>query len=166
MNRKPIIALGALLAMSTAALAQTDAPQPVPDPATPEAAPMAAPTGLINQQAENQVLVTEYIGADVYDTNGEQVADISDLILDEQHRLVGFIIATGGFLGVGEHNVGVALGDLTESTEPAGFTIATSREQLEAAPEFKTLAAMEAERLQQQQQQQPMTTPAPQPPAQ
>jgi sporulation protein YlmC with PRC-barrel domain len=170
MDRKSIVALAGLLVVSAAALAQTEAPTPTPGPADAQTAPMAPASGLINEQAEGQMLVSDYMGADVLDANGEQIGDISDLILDEQHKVVGFVIATGGFLGVGAHNVGVALGDLTVSTDPKGFTIATSREELEAAPEFKTLAAIEAEReaqmLQQQQQQQPPTTPAPQPPAQ
>ena len=110
----------------------------------PATGAMDAATGLINKQEENRVLVSEYDGADVYDSNGEQIGEIADLILDDQNKLVGFVVATGGFLGVAEHSVGVALGELTELTDPEGFTIATSREQLEAAPEFLTLEAAEA----------------------
>jgi hypothetical protein len=179
MQSKAVIVIGTLLAMSTAAIAQTarETPQPLPQPMpeatapAPEAAPSGPAAGVIAEQSSGQSLGSELIGADVLDATGEQVGDIEDVILDEANQLVGVVVATGGFLGIGKRSVGVELDMLKPSTEPVGYVISLSRAELEAAPPFMTVAAIEAQReaeiLQQQQMQQqaqpPISTPAPVP---
>jgi hypothetical protein len=192
MQIKPFLAMGALLTLSTAALAQNDprlpvpnprgapvteapatgtAPAPAPEASMPVEQPAMATGEFIEQQGANETLATDLMGKDVLDSGGQQIAKISDLILDEQSRVVGVVLATGGFLGIGEHNVGVRLNQLTPNPKAAGYVVSLSREAIEAAPGFKTLADAEAERdsqmLQQQQQQSPApVSPAPAVPAQ
>lgn len=207
MQGKPLIALGALLLMSTAALAQTaaEAPQPPPLPLhqpvpeamapAPEAAPVAPATGpgdlakpaetapaeiaaapseaakgIIAEQDQGQVLGSDLLGAEVVDLAGEKVGTVKDLILDGQ-QLTGVVVTVGGFLGMGATDVGLGIGELTPTDDGGAFSVAMSREQLEAAPPFMTLAMIESEReadrmrqQQMQQQAQPpiSTLPAPQ----
>jgi sporulation protein YlmC with PRC-barrel domain len=184
MQTKPFVVVGALLAMSTAAWAQTVQPDPnlpVPNPApvTEPAAPAATAlpvdqpkmaTGqFIEQQQATQTLASDLIGRNVLDSAGQQIAKISDLIFDDQSKIVGVVLATGGFLGIGEHSVGVELNQLTPNPEATGYVVALSRESIEGAPAFKTLAAAAAERdaeMLRQQSAQPPAAPAPVAPAQ
>lgn len=162
-------------------------PAPAPDstgttmtqPAAPPAATMAQPaapttdmpvnqpkiaTGqFIEEQQAEQTLATDLMGQNVLDGSGQQIAKISNLILDKESKIVGVVLATGGFLGIGEHNVGVELNQLTPNPKADGYVVDLSREAIENAPEFKTLAAATAARDAEmlRQQQQPGATPAP-----
>lgn len=168
-------------------------PAPAPDgtgttttqPAAPPAATMAQPappatdmpvnqpkisTGqFIEEQKAEQTLATDLMGQNVLDGSGQQIAKISDLILDNESKIVGVVLATGGFLGIGEHNVGVELNQLTPNPKADGYVVDLSRDAIENAPEFKTLAtataARDAEMLRQQQQPGASPTPAVPPPA-
>lgn len=192
MYRKPILVLGTLMAMSTAAvaqMAQPDATLPVPNPGAPGAAVEAAPgaaapmpteavrtplpgdqpkmaTGqFIPHQQASQTLASDLIGKNVLDSTGQQIAKVSDIILDEQSRIAGVILATGGFLGIGEHNVGVELNQLTPNPESKGYVVNLSRDAIESAPPFKTLAAVQSERDAEILRQQQATPPVPASPA-
>jgi hypothetical protein len=185
--------MAAALAMSSTALAQTAQPDPNLPVPNPGGAPMTAPapaapaapadtaampvqqpkmaTGqFIEEQQANQTLATDLMGQKVLDGNGEQIATISDLIFDQDRRIAGVILATGGFLGIGEHNVGVELSDLEPIPDADGYVVDLSRDAIENAPAFKTLADAAAERdaemLRQQQEAQPQgVSPAPAVPA-
>ncbi len=181
-----LVAMGAALLMSTAAIAQSvqpDATLPVPNPgtgapaATPAPAATATPTmpvtqpamatgQFLDEQGADQTLATDLMGQKVLDRTGQQIATISDLILDQQSRITGVILATGGFLGIGEHNVGVELNQLTPNPNADGYVVDLSREAIEDAPAFKTLAAATAARDAEMLQQQGATpAPAVPPPA-
>jgi len=128
-------------------------------------------TGLMPQQQSTQMLASQLMGADVLDANNEQVGDIADLIIDENNQVVGIVVEVGGFLGMGAHSVGVAFSELAPSSDPSGYSIALTNEELRNAPAFKTFAEIEAEseaerlRLEQEQQMQQQQQPiAPQPP--
>ena len=197
--------MGAVLAMSTAALAQqvqpdatlpvpnpganqaVEQPAPAPDatgtmaqPAAPAAtmAQPAAPAGdmpvnqpkiatgqFIDEQQPDQTLASDLMGQKVLDGSGQQIATISDLILDKDSRVTGVILATGGFLGIGEHNVGVELNELTPNPKADGYMVDLSRESIEQATAFKTLAAATAARDAEMLRQQQGATPAPAIPA-
>jgi sporulation protein YlmC with PRC-barrel domain len=114
----------------------------------PETKPIdpASISGLIEVQGEDQQLASELLGSDVADPAGEAVGEISDLILDPERRLVGVVISTGGFLGIGEHTVGVEMAQVRPDAEGNLYTIDWTRAEIEAVPGFTTLAEQEAER--------------------
>jgi sporulation protein YlmC with PRC-barrel domain len=126
--------------------------------------------GLIETQAEGQRLASELIGSDVADGTGEAVGAVTDLILDDENQVIGAVISTGGFLGIGKHEVGVDIAQLQRDPAWDLYVIAWSREEIEAAPAFLTLAEQEAEReaelLRQQQMQQLEQQQAPADPSQ
>jgi hypothetical protein len=105
---------------------------------------------VITAQSENQVLSDSYIGASVVARSAEgteSVGKVSELLLDENDKIVGVVVDVGGFLGVGAKPVGLAWTGLSEEMSDGAVLLKTSlsREELEAAPEFKTLEAQQVE---------------------
>ena len=163
MNRKVLglIAAGAL-ALSLPAIAQ----QPAPDtkPGTPATPPAAAPTtpppaastpipvtpakavpipkGVFTiGQAQGQFLAKDrLIGSKVQNKDGQIIGDIEDLIIGPGNQVVGVIMGTGGFLGVGEKRIGVQLGAL-QITQKDGRQVVSlpqaSKDVLAAVPAYK-----------------------------
>ncbi|MBK8085389.1 MAG: PRC-barrel domain-containing protein [Devosia sp.] len=140
-------ALGALLA--GAAIAQ-DAPAPAETaPMETPAADAADPTvtsilasGYTVTDRDN--LATEIIGRQVYAsaaTDAEHIGDVDNLVIGENGDIAAVVIGVGGFLGIGEKHVAVNFSELEWVTTGDGterFVLATTREALEAAPDFRT----------------------------
>jgi sporulation protein YlmC with PRC-barrel domain len=93
-------------------------------------------------EEDNQFRSTKLVGHTVVNSNDETLGDINDLIISSEGDFEGVIIGVGGFLGIGEKDVGVRFQDLTitENVEAGDLklTLDTTREDLEAAPEFVT----------------------------
>ncbi|MDF2115115.1 PRC-barrel domain-containing protein [Roseiarcaceae bacterium H3SJ34-1] len=65
---------------------------------------------------------SKMIGVDVYDTAGEKVGDISEVLLDTSGKVAGYVIGVGGFLGMGTRDIMVTPEKLKFSTEPMRTT--------------------------------------------
>jgi sporulation protein YlmC with PRC-barrel domain len=87
-----------------------------------------------------EVRLSKLMQADVYNTAGEKIGDITEILLSPKHELAA-IIAVGGFLGMGEHNVGVDLKKLRlerrGDAEDFRFVFNASKEQLKALPAYR-----------------------------
>jgi hypothetical protein len=129
--------IGALLAsaVSLPALAQqSPPPAATPAPATrteTTAAPMAT-TG--------QWRASKLIGVDVYNEQNEKLGDIDELLVDASGKVTGVVIGVGGFLGMGQRDIMVAIDKLkfvnepvrtsatsTTTSQPAGNTTGSAR---------------------------------------
>lgn len=108
---------------------------------------------VITEQDERQTLTDDLIGMPVYtrseDTDSrDQIGSIQSLLLDAENRLTGVVVSIGGFLGFGAKSVALDW-DAVEVRQwgTSGFVanVEMTREDLEAAPEFKTLAQKQAE---------------------
>ncbi|ASS54253.1 PRC-barrel domain-containing protein [Rhizobium leguminosarum] len=148
-------------APTQAAPADPAAPKPMtPDVTKPAGdaaqAPAAAPTadtaqaGYLTEQSPDQVSANTYIGQSVYNGNNESIGSVNDLILKKDGGFVAAIVGVGGFLGIGEKNVAVPMEKITvaQNTQDGSVKLTTSEtsESLKAAPEFKTLAMLAAEK--------------------
>jgi len=138
-------ALGALLA--TGAIAQ-DAPAPaetapIETPATRPADPAASILASGYAATDRDNLATEIIGRQVYASaaaDAEHIGDVNNLVIGEDGGIAAVIIGVGGFLGIGEKNVAVTFSELdwvTAADNSERFVLATTREALEAAPDFR-----------------------------
>src|SRR5690606_7275814 len=100
--------------------------------------------GFVTEQDASQILATKYIGQTVYNAEDESIGKINDLVMDENGKVTAAIIGVGGFLGVGEKEVGVPIDSIEvrtgEGTE-VQLVMQATREELEAAPEFVDLDA-------------------------
>lgn len=144
----------AALALSLPAIAQQPAPAPAPAPATPPAATAPAPAApaakvaiprgvFVANQASNQYLARDrLIGAKVHNKDGIIIGDIEDLIVGPGNQIVGVVVGTGGFLGVGEKRIGVQLGALVIGQRDGKQYVSlpqATKDVLGALPAYKRL---------------------------
>ena len=88
-------------------------------------------------------LATEIIGRQVYSSqsdDAEHIGDINNLVIGDNGQVAAVVIGVGGFLGIGEKNVAVNYSELEwvvaeDNTER--YILPTSKEALEAAPDFR-----------------------------
>ena len=59
-------------------------------------------------------------GLTVYNNNDERVGDINELIVGRDGKIESIVLGVGGFLGIGEHDVGVPFGQVKFVEEPRG----------------------------------------------
>ncbi|MGV3650994.1 MAG: PRC-barrel domain-containing protein [Devosia sp.] len=142
--------------MSGAALAQTAPANTMEAPANTMTAPantmdstaMTADRPMVDiatgyTYADSDNLASRIIGSPVYSgpaDDAEQIGDITDLVLDMNGDVGAVIIGVGGFLGLGQKQVAVdfsALEMVVAADQTERFVVATTREALEAAPEFE-----------------------------
>jgi hypothetical protein len=145
-----------ILASASGALLAQNAPPPNPDPllepplvdATKEAPPKPI-AGQIIMQDKNTYLASALIGSWVHSPDNQTVGDVNDVIINPSGDVVGVVIGVGGFLGMGEKEVAVALNRMTisqsESFDSANVILNVSLAELEAAPAFKTAYAQKLE---------------------
>lgn len=145
---RTLLTTTAVAALLTAGAMAQDAPAKTEAPAATEAAP-AAPldtsilaSGYTVTDKDN--LATEIIGKQVYSSSAadaEHIGDVNNLVIGERGEVAAVIIGVGGFLGIGEKNVAVNYAELEWVTAEDGserFVLATTKEALETAPDFKT----------------------------
>ena len=97
----------------------TDPAQPT-EPATAEAEPPASPPpteAVIPAQAAGDVRAEKLIGMTVYDTNGDKVGAVKDILFNEQGQATGVVLSVGGVLGLGAKSGRPAV---ERSRHPAG----------------------------------------------
>ena len=111
------------------------------------------PEGVVRRQEDGQSLGANVIGSSVLNANGDSIGDINNLLIDKDNTVTAAVIGVGGFLGIGEKDVGLKMDQLTWDPQGLTFTTEVTQEQLEAAPNFQTLAARQAEEAAQQQTQ-------------
>jgi sporulation protein YlmC with PRC-barrel domain len=143
------------------------------EPATAEAETPATPPpteAVIPAQAASDVRAEKLIGMTVYDTNGDKVGQVKDILFNEQGQATGVVLSVGGVLGLGAKQVGLQWSEVDIQPDAEVAKIQYNKDQLEAAPDFKTQEAQKAEadaaQMQLQQQSAPTTTgttPAPAP---
>jgi len=106
------------------------------------------------QQKSSQMLASDIIGMSVKNGSGEKAQDIgkiTDLVLDQSKKTVNVLIGVGGFLGIGSKDVGVPLDKVQLDTGAKVAIVDMSKEQLEKAPAYVTLADKKAKEEAQQQ---------------
>lgn len=121
------------------------APAPDSTAAAPAApAPDSATTTVGNTEVpSNAVLASQFMGQAVYTAANENIGEINDLIMNKELDNIVAIVGVGGFLGIGEKDVAIPIGDITavkDESNTLRLTISASKEQLEALPVFDRTA--------------------------
>jgi sporulation protein YlmC with PRC-barrel domain len=117
-----------------------------PAPAA-EAAPATPPPtdAVISAQSDGQLRADQLIGMTVYNDQGEKVGTVHDIILDKDGRASGVVLNVGGVLGIGAKAVGLTWKEIDVKPDQQAVQISYSKEQLKAAPDFKTTDQINAE---------------------
>lgn len=103
---------------------------------------VAIPTNtFFKGQQANQFLARErLIGAKVVNKDNQTIGTIDDLILSSSNQIEGVILSVGGFLGVGQKQIGVRFGALKVATADGKTTVtlaAATKEMLGAVPAYQ-----------------------------
>ena len=116
-----------------------------------ETQPAEAPPvpGQIFQQTANQFLSSTLTDATVQSTEGENIGEVNDLVVNSNGMIEGVVIGVGGFLGIGEKDVAVRLDQITIQQQEGDaddltFVLNATREELENAPAFQTQQEQQA----------------------
>lgn len=81
------------------------------------------------------IRASRVIGTDVYDTTGEKIGEVEDVMLDKMSDKIMFaVVGFGGFLGIGEKYHPLPWSVLDYQEDKGGYVVNYTREQLEAAP--------------------------------
>lgn len=123
----------------TAALDTADMPPPE------EGIPVE---GQIFQQSPESFLASTLLDADVVSVDGETIGDVVDLVLDSDGSIEGVVVGVGGFLGIGKKWVALQFDTIDTRQEEnlnLTFVLNATREELEAAPAFKTQQEVQRE---------------------
>ena len=124
-----------------------DPAAPAPAPAA-EAAPPASPPpsdAVISAQSDGEVRADQIIGMTVYNAEGEKVGTVHDILLDKEEKATGVVLSVGGVLGVGAKSVGLTWKEIDVKPEQQQVQISYTKDQLEAAPDFKTTEQINSE---------------------
>jgi len=79
--------------------------------------------------------IDKFIGKNVYGTNGKEVGELSNVLIDPNGRVRAGIIEFGGFLGIGEHKVAVPWNDL--NVQGDRLTTNLNQDQVKAMPQWQ-----------------------------
>jgi len=98
--------------------------------------------GQIILQDKSTLLASAIIGSSVYSPSDESVGDVNDLVIKPTGEIEAVVVGVGGFIGIGEKDVAIALDRFTmEPTEDLASTkmvLNATKEELQAAPAFKS----------------------------
>jgi len=110
--------------------AKSDATQQKAAPAkTDEKAAPAKSAATKNEQnasATGEWQGSKLIGLNVYNGQNEKIGDIKELMVNKEGRIDTVVIAVGGFLGMGEHDVAIKFSELKWQDEPVRSTTSSS----------------------------------------
>lgn len=134
--------------------------QPIEQPAIPQQPPSTGTIGeaapaepvmpppaeaVIPAQSADELRADSLIGMSVYSTTGDKVGEVKDILFDESGQATGMVLSVGGVLGLGAKSVGLNWGEIDLRPEADMVKVQYSKEQLEAAPDFQTQEAQQAE---------------------
>ena len=167
------MALMAALSLPAAAIAQTNNnQQQVPQAQTNDQTKAVQKTGKVStkgrimMQDQDTFLASDLTGAIVYNPQDESIGDVNDVIVSRDGKVDGIVVGVGGFLGMGEKDVAIKLNQVKMLDTDTGVKLVLdmSKDQLAAAPEFKSKTDMQAQiNAQQPSSTQGLVAPAEQP---
>ena len=113
-----------------------------PNASTPAATDTSAKPvdkSTLKETPAGEIRAEELVGTTVYGANDEHVGEIGDVILGADNKVDSIIIDVGGFLGIGEKEVAVALDNLAfmaDADNKRYLYTNFTKEQLEAQPAY------------------------------
>jgi len=131
--------------------APTDQPKAAEAPAAPDQTKAAAASPsqpkFVTQQTDQEKLASKIIGKTLYNAGNENIGSVSDLVIGENGQVDAVIVGVGGFLGIGEKMVGIPFTAIQATNDQDGnvkLTAQLSKDGLNKAPDFLTLADLKA----------------------
>ena len=111
---------------------------------TPPPADAMMPT-----QGATDMRADKLIGTSVYNTEGQSVGSVQDIVFDKDGKIVGVVLKVGGILGIGGKSVGIKWTEVEVTPQQDTVKVNYTEDQLKVAPDFKTQESISAEQPQQ-----------------
>ncbi len=108
-----------------------------------DGAAMGMPREGYNTVEVDALTADNLTGATVIGPDGEDIAEVGDILLTQDGQIDAMLVDFGGFLGLGQKRVAVGMDNLEFAANENGDLVIYSdftREQLEAAPEYDEAA--------------------------
>jgi sporulation protein YlmC with PRC-barrel domain len=91
----------------------------------------------ISNPAGRLIAADQVNGTAVYDTQGEKLGSVEDLMIDKvSGRIAYAVLSFGGFLGIGDKHHPLPWGTLKYDPSVGGYVVALDRSVLEGAPAY------------------------------
>ena len=100
-------------------------------------------TNAANTMAVGAYSAEDLIGGTVIGSDGEEIADIDDLVIDDNNQVVDVLVNVGGFLGLGEKVVALDVNQLDVSHDEDGDTLivtSLTKDELEGMADYEANA--------------------------
>jgi sporulation protein YlmC with PRC-barrel domain len=125
----------------------TDTTSPDAAGAAAEATPATPPPAdaVISAQKDDEVRADQLIGATVYNSGGDKIGTVHDILLDKDGKATGVVLSVGGVLGIGAKAVGLTWHEVSLKPDQQAIQVSYTKDQLEAAPDFKTTDQIKSE---------------------
>ena len=144
--------VGALM-ISGAVAQQMPSAQPMPSAKQEAAKPQTSSPHFIKEQGTDHFVFSKFKGTSVLGPENANVGSVTDMLFDKNGKVMGLIVGVGGFLGIGEKNVAIAMDAFqivpadTGTTGSAAISgdrdptnvklkVTWSKDQLQNAPDF------------------------------
>jgi len=136
------LALTSALAQSTTSPSSSSTPSATSTTTSTTSAPSAAGKAeFIAKQSPDQHLASKFNGTNVIGTDDKKIGEVSDVLFDNEHKAVAFIIGVGGFLGIGQKDVAIAPSSFQtvagKDATDLKLRLAMTKDELKAAPTFE-----------------------------
>jgi hypothetical protein len=119
----------------------TQTTAPAPDASNPPASQASNAGANYVQIQSSDMLTSNIVGLDIHNAQNDNIGKLQDIAFDPSHKLAGYILSVGGFLGMGVHYVAVSPDALMVSYDSQNkvwkATMNATKDELKAAPEFK-----------------------------
>ena len=90
-----------------------------------------------NDETVSLISASKVTGTEVYNTQGDHLGEINDVMLDKRSGKIGYaVMSFGGFLGIGERYHPLPWATLKYDTRQGGYVVGLTKEQLEGAPTY------------------------------
>src|ERR1700736_484874 len=99
-----------------------------------------SPAQIMTSLPNEAVTVTHWYKENVYDPNDSKIGEVKDVLVNHGGKIEAFIVAVGGFLGIGEQDVAVpfnAIHFTNKNNNKWYMVMNTTKDSMKAAPGLK-----------------------------
>ena len=93
---------------AAAAPSQPSAPPSASEPSQTLASKSGDKADFVMSQKPDQLLATRFKGTDVLGADDKKIGDVSDILFDKSGKIEAYVVAVGGFLGMGAKEIALA----------------------------------------------------------
>jgi sporulation protein YlmC with PRC-barrel domain len=88
-------------------------------------------------ETSSLISAEKVIGTNVYNTAGDSLGDINDVMIDKKSGRIAYaVMSFGGFLGIGERYHPLPWSTLKYDPRQGGYVVGLTKEQLEQGPTY------------------------------